>query len=296
MISIAAAAALLALALLEPRLRPAALPLALFLLGHGVGGLLHERRRHVAGYLAAFAGLSAAIYAAPMPIGDWRKALLVGVALGFLLNFIRFHLGRAKRLLAPASVAVVAAFLGLFLKSTGLPYLPGIAWGVGAGGALASALGLLRGPAGRFFARRAVFFAAVGGLSAALYELSAAVGQPLYLAAAAVAVLGLMMPLSEAARARPYDDPDVLEAKRVEARFVSTGDAALLAAYVAYHLAKAGASERAVAEAVRLALSYRDLKPSPFAPGLVARLVERANKRRRIRHLERVKGYLRRYL
>jgi hypothetical protein len=49
-------------------------------------------------------------------------------------------------------------------------------------------------------------------------------------------------------------------------------------------------------EAVRIAVSYRDLEPSPFAPPLVVRLVEGVNRRRRARHLQRVKAALRAYL
>jgi hypothetical protein len=88
----------------------------------------------------------------------------------------------------------------------------------------------------------------------------------------------------------------VLEAKRVEAEFVKTGDVALLAAYVAYHLARGGVEEVKVVEAVRIAVSYRDLEPSPFAPPLVVRLVEGVNRWRRARHLQRVKAALRAYL
>jgi len=61
-------------------------------------------------------------------------------------------------------------------------------------------------------------------------------------------------------------------------------------------LAKAGVEEGRVVEAVRAALSYRDWEPSPFAPPLVAKLVERANRRRRERHLRKVEALLRRYL
>ncbi|ABP50766.1 MAG: hypothetical protein QW677_10340 [Pyrobaculum sp.] len=297
MIGLAAGVLLLAVAFFEPGIRPVAFPMGLFFLAHGVGGYLHKKRRHLAGYLATFAGIAAAIWLIPLPLGDWRRALLVGVAFGFFLHFARFFMGRAGRYLAPVPAAVASGFLGLFLQSAGIPALPQVVWGVGAGGSLASALGLLRGPVGRFFAKRVVFFGIVGGLAAALYVISPLVGRPLYLAAVAAAAVAALAPgMGGPKKPRLYDDPDILEAKRVEARFVKNGDVALLAAYVAYHLARAGADEKAVVDAVRVALSYRDLEPSPFAPAAVARLVERANRRRRARHLERVKSYLRRYL
>ncbi|MEZ0318996.1 MAG: hypothetical protein ABWK05_03250 [Pyrobaculum sp.] len=290
---------LLAVGVWEPVFKPVATPLGLFFLGYGVGGVLHKLRRHVAGYVAAFLGVAAAIWTAPFPAyGPAHKALLIGVAFGFLLNAVRFFLKRGRRVLAPVSVATVAGFLGAFLQLVGFPVAPFVVWGVGLGGAAASALGLLRGRRGRFFARRTAFFGALGGLLALLYQVSLAIGRPAVFAGAAAASVAAVLILGGdlKTRVRPYDDPDVLEAKRAEATFLKTGDAALLAAYVAYHLARSGADERAVAEAVRAAVSYKDLKPSPFAPPLVAKLVEKYNRRRRARHLERVKATLRRYL
>lgn len=290
---------LLALGAWEPVFKPVATPLGLFFVGYGAGGVLHKRSRHVAGYVAAFLGVAAAIWTAPVPVyGPAHRALLIGVASGFLLNAVRFFLRRGRRVLAPVSVATASGSLGAFLQLVGVPLAPLVVWGVGLGGAAASALGLLRGRWGRFFARRTAYFGALGGLLALLYQVSAAVGRPALFVGAAVASVAAVLMLGGdlKTRVRPYDDPDVLEAKRVEARFLKTGDAALLAAYVAYHLARGGADERAVAEAVKTAVSYKDIEPSPFAPPLVVKLVERVNRRRRARHLERVRATLRRYL
>ncbi|ABO07848.1 hypothetical protein [Pyrobaculum calidifontis] len=298
MIYIAAGLALLLLAYYDPAFRPAAYPLAAFFLGHGVGSLLHRRRRHVAGYFSTFLGVSAAVYLAPLPLSLFHRALLVGVAFGFFLNAARFFT-RLRRVLAPVSIAVTAGSLGAFLYAVGAPLLPVAAWGVGAGAAAASALGLAGGRRGRFFARRTALFGVLGGLLGVLYQVSALVGGlQLFASVAAAAVASLLLLGTEAKWPRPrlYDDADVLAAKRVEARFVKTGDVALLAAYVAYHLAKAGVEEGRVVEVVRAALSYRDWEPSPFAPPLVAKLVERANRRRRERHLRKVEALLRRYL
>ena len=302
MIYIALGAFLLLLGYVEPAYRLAAYPLGVFFLLHGVGGVLHRRRRHVSGYFLTFLGVVSALYLLPL-LADTHKALLAAVAFGFFLHAARHFAGRLKRPLAPLSIAVTAWALGTFLELARMPLLPLLVWGAGAGAAAASALGLLRGRlrrVGRFFARHTAFFGLLGGLLAAVYHVSAAVGRPwLFVAVAASSVAAALLLGGDVRRSAPvrlYDDLDVLEAKRVEAEFVKTGDVALLAAYVAYHLARGGVEEGKVVEAVRIALSYRDLEPSPFAPPLVTRLVEGVNRRRRARHLQRVKAALRAYL
>ena len=302
MIYVALGAFLLLLGYTEPVYRFAAYPLGVFFLLHGVGGVLHRRRRHVWGYFLTFLGVAAALYLLPL-LTATHKALLAAVAFGFFLNAARHFAGRLRRPLAPLSIAVTAWALGAFLGLARVPLLPLVVWGAGAGAAAASALGLLGGRlrrAGRFFARHTAFFGLLGGLLAVVYYVSAAVGRPwLFAAVAASSVAAVLLLGGDVRRRTPvqlYDDPDVLEAKRVEAEFVKTGDVALLAAYVAYHLARGGAEEGKVVEAVRIAVSYRDLEPSPFAPPLVVRLVERVNRRRRVRHLQRVKAALRAYL
>jgi hypothetical protein len=195
---------------------------------------------------------------------------------------------------------VTAWALGAFLELANMPYVSLVVWGTGAGATAASALGLLGGHFGRFFASHTAFFGLLGGLLAAVYQVSAVLDRPwLFVAVAAVSTASALLlggGVRRGAPARPYDDPDVTDAKRVEAEFVKTGDVALLATYVAYHLARGGVEERRVVEAVRLAVSYRDIEPSPFAPPLVVRLVEKLNRRRRMRHLQRVKAALRAYL
>ena len=302
MIYVALGVFLLLVGYAEPVYRLAAYPLGAFFLLHGVGGILHKRRRHVWGYFLTFLGVVSALYLAPF-LTATHKALLAAVAFGFFLNAARHFAGRLRRPLAPLSIAVTAWALGVFLGLAQMPFLPLAVWGAGAGAAAASALGLLGGRlkrAGRFFAGHTAFFGLLGGLLAVVYYVSAAVGRPwLFVAVAASSVAAVLLlggDVRKGATARLYDDPDVLDAKRVEAEFVKTGDVALLAAYVAYHLARGGVDEGRVVEAVRLAVSYRDLEPSPFAPPLVMRLVKGINRRRRARHLQRVKTALKAYL
>jgi len=94
---------------------------------------------------------------------------------------------------------------------------------------------------GRFFARH-TFFGLLGALLVVTYYVSVAINRPwLFIAVTTTSVAAVLLGgdvRRKGAAARLYDDPDVLEAKKVEAEFVKTGDVALLAAYVAYHIAK----------------------------------------------------------
>lgn len=123
-----------------------------------------------------------------------------------------------------------------------MPYIPSVVWGAGAGAA--STLGLLgSGGVGRFFARHTTFFRLLGALLVATHHAFAALNRPwLFIAVTATSVAAVLLLGGDVRRkgaaARLYDDPDVLEAKKVKAKFVKTSDVALLAAYVAYHLAK----------------------------------------------------------
>lgn len=295
---------LIFLGYLDPALRFAAHPLGAFFTAYGVGGLLHKKRRHVLGYLATFLGVAAAVFLIPLPVfTPAHKLYLVAVAFGFFLNAVRFFSRRLKRALAPVSIAVTAWGLGSFLQLTHIPllYLP--VWGAGAGAFIASALGLARGrfkKVGRFFARHTAAFGVLGGLLTALYYISSLAGAAWVFystaigSAAAILLLGGDVKRHRAAQL--YDDQDVIEAKRLERRFVETGDVSLLTTYVAYYMAKGGVDEGRVLEVVRAALAYKDIEPSPFAPPLVAKLVERWNRRRRLRHLRRVMALLNRYL
>jgi hypothetical protein len=81
----------------------------------------------------------------------------------------------------------------------------------------------------------------LGAFSVATHHASAALNRSwLFVAVAATSVAAVLLfggdVRRKGAAARLYDDPDVLEAKKVEAEFVKTSDVALLAAYVAYHL------------------------------------------------------------
>lgn len=297
MIYIVAGVALLLVGIFEPAFRLVSTPLGLLLSLHGVGGELHKAKRHVLGYFATFLGVVAAIYTAPL--FDFRgKALLSAVAFGFFLNSARFFSRRLKRVLAPAAIVAVAAPLGLFIQAARVEFLAHVVWGAGAAAAATSALGLAGGRVGRFFARRVAVFGVLGGLAVALYYVSALVSAPWLVSAAAVAAVVLLLGGTEK---RPrvsetLDDPHLLEAVAVERRFLKSGDVSLLAAYVAYHMARGGADQTAVLKAVKTALSYRDLEPSPLAPPLVVRLIERLNRRRRERHLRRLKSLLKSYL
>jgi hypothetical protein len=303
MVYIALGLFLLALGYFESAYRLAAYPLGVFFLLHGVGSLLHRRKRHVAGYFSTFLGVVSALHLLPI-LNITHKALLAAVAFGFFLSAARHFAGSLRRPLAPISIVVTSWALGAFLEAFHMPYVPSVVWGAGAGAAAASALGLLGGRlggVGKFFARHTTFFGLLGALLVVTYYVSVAINRPwLFIAVTATSVAAVLLfggdVRRKGAAARLYDDPDVLETKRVEAEFVKTGDGALLAAYVAYHLAKGGVDERKVVEAVRLAVSYHDIEPSPFAPPLVVRLVERLNRRRRRRHLQRVKAALRSYL
>jgi hypothetical protein len=83
----------------------------------------------------------------------------------------------------------------------------------------------------------------LGTLSVATHHASTALNRSwLFVAVTTTSVAAVLLLGGDVRRkgaaARLYDDPGVLEAKRVETEFVKTGDVALLAAYVAYHLAE----------------------------------------------------------
>ncbi|MGC8994018.1 MAG: hypothetical protein ACP5J0_01360 [Pyrobaculum sp.] len=295
---------LLLLGYVEPALRLASQPLGAFFIGFGVGQLLHRRGRHVWGYLATFLGVAAALYLIPLPVLTPRhREYLVVVAFGFFLNSARFFTRRLKKPLAPVSIAVSSWGLGSFLQLTHLHWLSSAVWGVGAGGAAASALGLLGGRlrrVGRFFARHTAAFGVLGGLLSVLYQVASLTGATwLFYSVAVGSVAAILLLGGDAVRPRPvrlYDDLDVAEVKRLEKRFIETGDVALLATYVAYHMARGGVDEGKALEVVRAALDYRDVTPSPFAPPLVVKLLRRLNRRRRAQHIKRVTALLERYL
>jgi hypothetical protein len=197
----------------------------------------------VAGYFSTFLGVVSALYLLPI-LNTIHKALLAAVAFGFFLSAARHFAGSLRRPLTPISIVVTSWALGTFLEATHMPYVPLVVWGAGAGAATASALGLLGGGGvGRFFARHTTFFGLLGALLVVTYYVSVAINRPwLFIAVTTTSVAAVLLLGGDVRRkgaaARFYDDPDVLEAKRVEAEFVKTSDVALLAAYVAYHIAK----------------------------------------------------------
>jgi hypothetical protein len=243
MIYIALGLLLLTLGYFESAYRLAAYPLGVFFFLHGVGSLLHRRKRHVAGYFSTFLGVVSALYLLPI-LNTIHKALLAAVAFGFFLSAARHFAGSLRRPLTPISIVVTSLALGAFLEAVHMPYVPSVVWGAGAGAAAASALGLLGGGGvGRFFARHTTFFGLLGALLVVTYYVSATLNRPwLFIAVTTTSVAAVLLLGGDVRRkgaaARFYDDPDVLEAKKVEAEFVKTGDVALLAAYVAYHLAE----------------------------------------------------------